>query len=594
MGILASLDHSPDLVPDNPALACAENHPVQSPAFKKAYASPRLADPWRIILQLGELLVKDCSATELREAALRLLMHLPGLLGAWIGRPNEQGLLVADAATDAGLLALINGGDYPISIRDDSPWGKGPAGRAWRAGAPEILDDWQTSPLSAPWLKASRARGWRAMAAVPLRGRNGSHGILILYADQPGFFATNLPLTVITQVGAVLGLAVEERESDAALRRMQRIYRTLFAGSHALLAARNEHRVLTSICRRLVESGLFNAATIGRRDQENILRYDCIRHEASTRPLFAVSQPVDATGPELLLGVRAWQKRAIVFSNDCVRDPALAPWHDLFKSANWQAMAAVPIRRAGRQWAILMVAADQRGIFDDELVQLVEQLAAMVGKALDEVDLKAKLLAERQSQSRLARHDTLTKLPNRLALTEYLPQALARTRRRDQVMAVAVLDFDDFKLVNDRFGHAVGDEVLRTLAQRLKKALRKSDFVARLGGDEFALILEDLPRDKSIEEFCARLTLALSAPLRLADGRLIDLAVSLGATLVPAGCQATDTLFRHADTALYHAKLRKSTRQRFWTLYQDLTSNQASAEPVDQPRSRCEPFMPRP
>lgn len=552
---MGSLPPSPGL----PEAASAETRPEELAGS---------ADPWRIILQLGELLVANCSAETLRQKALALLMQLPGLIGAWIGRPNGQGLLVADNATDPDLLSLLNGGAYPISVREDSPWGKGPAGRAWRSSMPYILDDWQSAPAAGPWLESSRARGWRATAALPLRGHKGHHGILVIYADRPRFFATTLPRTVISQFGAVLGLAIEEREKHESLYRMQRLYSTLFTASHALLAARTESSVLSGICDRLVESGLFIAAAIGRPDRENILRYDV----ASTGMCSLdhdIFQSVDAAGEELLLGVRAWRQRRIVFANRYGSDPVVARWRPLLAEARLEAVAAVPIRRRGRQWAVLMVAASQRDMFDAELIRLVEQLAALIGRALDEIDLKAKLRADRLSQSQLARRDSLTRLPNRLALMEYLPQAIARAARRGEMMAVALFDLDDFKRINDRFGHAGGDAALRGMARRIGKILRGSDFLARLGGDEFALILEDLAPGQHLGEFCARLEAALEAPLRLPGGDVVHAGISLGATLFSEGRGAVDTLLRQADIALYDAKSRKTTRQRFWTIYQE-------------------------
>jgi diguanylate cyclase (GGDEF)-like protein/PAS domain S-box-containing protein len=155
---------------------------------------------------------------------------------------------------------------------------------------------------------------------------------------------------------------------------------------------------------------------------------------------------------------------------------------------------------------------------------------------------------------RLAEHDALTGLPNRLLVSDRLRQALAAAKRGGWQLAVCYLDLDGFKDVNDRYGHRAGDLVLKETALRLNRVVRASDTVGRLGGDEFALILLDVTGISECEEIFGRLLQAMANPFS-ADGHVIGgITVSIGFTLFPDDDATPDALLGHADQALYLAK----------------------------------------
>ncbi len=151
----------------------------------------------------------------------------------------------------------------------------------------------------------------------------------------------------------------------------------------------------------------------------------------------------------------------------------------------------------------------------------------------------------------LANHDPLTGLPNRTLLHDRLAHAIAR--RREGGVAVLFLDLDRFKLINDSYGHDVGDELLRAVARRLTEGLRGEDTVARLGGDEFVVLLEGLPDVNAVATVAAKLAERLSAPLEI-GGRALPLAASIGIALHPRDGRDAQTLLKNADTAMYRAK----------------------------------------
>ena len=166
--------------------------------------------------------------------------------------------------------------------------------------------------------------------------------------------------------------------------------------------------------------------------------------------------------------------------------------------------------------------------------------------------------AERHAEH-LAHHDALTGLPNRLLLLDRLAQAILRTRRARRVLAVLFFDLNDFKSINDTFGHDVGDRLLKEVARRLSQRIRAADTVARLGGDEFTVILPEISGIAEADRFACKLQDALSAPFMI-DGRALHISVSIGISLFPEHGETSEDLLRGADIAMYEAKRERAKR----------------------------------
>ena len=158
-----------------------------------------------------------------------------------------------------------------------------------------------------------------------------------------------------------------------------------------------------------------------------------------------------------------------------------------------------------------------------------------------------------EALSQLALHDPLTALPNRSLFMDRLGQALHRLERRDRVLAVLFVDLDRFKAINDRFGHAAGDETLRAVSSRLREVLRPHDTVARLGGDEFVVLCEDLEDDRAAVRVAERVLAALERPIQCGDHTVVSSA-SIGIALTRRSDTTPDALLRDADMAMYRAK----------------------------------------
>ena len=168
----------------------------------------------------------------------------------------------------------------------------------------------------------------------------------------------------------------------------------------------------------------------------------------------------------------------------------------------------------------------------------------------------------------VAHFDMLTHLPNRVLLADRLQQAMAHCVRRNKSLAVAFLDLDGFKDINDRYGHAAGDEFLVAIAKRLRSALRDGDTLARIGGDEFVAVMTDLTAEQDCEPLLLRLLQVAAEPL-LVNGQSLQVSASIGVTIYPQDGSSSEQLIRHADQAMYLAKQAGKNRFHLFDVASD-------------------------
>jgi len=174
-------------------------------------------------------------------------------------------------------------------------------------------------------------------------------------------------------------------------------------------------------------------------------------------------------------------------------------------------------------------------------------------------DITARKQAEaalRESEERfrqLAHHDALTSLPNRALFYDRMQHTLALAKRNSWTVGVMLVDLDRFKAVNDTLGHAVGDKLLRQVAERLSKSVRTSDTVARLGGDEFAVVLNNLSAPEDAAVVGQKIIAAFQAPFQV-EGHSLLSTLSIGAALYPNDSTDQETLLKNADAAMYRSK----------------------------------------
>jgi diguanylate cyclase (GGDEF)-like protein/PAS domain S-box-containing protein len=160
---------------------------------------------------------------------------------------------------------------------------------------------------------------------------------------------------------------------------------------------------------------------------------------------------------------------------------------------------------------------------------------------------------DQEKLEHLANHDPVTSLPNRLLMNDRLRQMMLTGQRTKTIVAVALVDLDHFKLINDTFGHNRGDQLLQTMAHRMLACVRESDTVVRLGGDEFVLLLSGSGRGEAVSQVVQRVLHAIARPSQI-EGRELSVSCSVGVSIFPRDGRDVQTLLRNADTAMYKAK----------------------------------------
>jgi diguanylate cyclase (GGDEF)-like protein/PAS domain S-box-containing protein len=165
--------------------------------------------------------------------------------------------------------------------------------------------------------------------------------------------------------------------------------------------------------------------------------------------------------------------------------------------------------------------------------------------------------------SYLAQHDFLTELPNRMLLNDRLTQAIALAHRHGKLLAVLFLDVDHFKRINDSLGHAIGDQLLKSIAERLVACVRSSDTVSRQGGDEFVVLLSEVARAEDVALSADKILAAVSRPHRI-DHQDLRITVSVGIGVYPTDGEDAETLLKNADLALFRAKSQGRSNHQFF------------------------------
>lgn len=237
--------------------------------------------------------------------------------------------------------------------------------------------------------------------------------------------------------------------------------------------------------------------------------------------------------------------------------PVAAAEREEFEREGIRSIVIVPMRWDGRLVGFVGFDAVRRQVdWTEEYVVGLRLLAQIVVGSLESRELATRL-------SEMAFHDPLTGLPNRKLLGDRLERAIVRARRHRRRVGVILLDVDDFKLVNDRFGHDTGDRLLREVALRLATVVRDSDTLARLGGDEFVVVLEDAD-EAPLESVAARILEVLGRPIDVGWEPIV-VHTSLGLVHGEAGPGlAAGELLRAADVAMYAAKASGKNR---WAVY---------------------------
>lgn len=190
---------------------------------------------------------------------------------------------------------------------------------------------------------------------------------------------------------------------------------------------------------------------------------------------------------------------------------------------------------------------------NEDINRMLHILGGVLGDALARNENEKQIIEAKKEAERMATHDFLTNLPNRVLVEDRVESSILMAKRKQVKVAITMLDIDGFKDINDHYGHLVGDEVLKKVSDRIAGTIRDCDTVSRIGGDEFVILLTNFTDKKELSKIATRLTDSNSEPLIINDITL-NLTFSMGIALYPEDGDNFEELVKNADEALYKAK----------------------------------------
>lgn len=454
----------------------------------------------RLLREADEHILRGTPPEELMAFICDGLVRTFGLALAWFGRREKAGSVSVLAA--AGPATGFREDVMRTGMRwDDAPTGRGPTGTAIRLGRTHIARVEDAG--FAPWREAARRHGLGSACSIPVLLRGEVYGAFTVFAQTADAF-----------------------DDDAFVHTLENI-----AGRAAVaLEASFEHEQL-----RLLSAALATAANA----------------------VFIT----DRTGRI------QWVNDAFCRLSGYSADELLGNTPRLLKSGVHEAAYYDELWAtitAGKPW--MSQTTERR---KDGSLYTVRQIITPVRDAQGRVshfiamheDISETLAAQARIE-RMAHFDAVTGLPNRSLFFDRLTQALALNRRSGEKVALLFLDLDRFKPVNDTYGHAVGDALLKAVGERLSAAVRESDTVARIAGDEFTVILPGLANREDAARVAEKIIRALGEPFQIEDHTL-SIGVSIGIAVFPDDATDPDALMRSADNAMYAAKAASRNTYRF-------------------------------
>lgn len=517
-------------------------------------------------------------ATGFQEAIPKLLQAIcehEGFVAAtlWRADPNATTLQCVDVWT-TGTPELTA---FAASARElKLALGDGLAGRAWENREPVWVAD-ASREDNVPQTPLAAKTGLRVGVAIPIAVRGEIKGIMV-------FFGTDVRkpdpvlLDMFHAIGSQIGQFIERQAQQEHIARLNRIYAVLSEINSTIVRVRERQELFNEACRIAVEHGKFGIAWIGMFHPMTLDVTPVAWAGFKAEELIIVGSKATARSDvpqgQGALG-RAIREKKPIFDNDITAELGVGgKRRQEAIRRGYRSLIVLPLMVEGAVAGTLALFAKEPGFFTEDEVRLLTDLAGDISFALEHIGKSEQLLY-------LANYDALTGLANRNLLNDRLAQAVTQARRYGHMVAVAVLNLDNFKLIIDSLGHKIGDDLLKIIAERLRACVRASDTIARWGSDEFALILpgqtdattifrvvarinNTVSADSRVIEVLQRTLKSVSEPMVLAS-REFRLTCSIGVSLYPQDGEDVDVLLKNATAALSRAKQLGRNNFQFYT-----------------------------
>lgn len=423
-----------------------------------------------------------------------------GLALVWFGRREKDGTVRLVAA--AGPATAFRDEVMAVGVRwDDAATGRGPTGSAIRLGRMQITR--VDAPDFRPWQAAAHRQGLGSACSLPLVIRGEIWGAFTVYAGEPEAFDDAQLLRTLEHIAARAAVALE---------------------------ASFEHEQL-----RLLSAALASAANAVFITDRNG-RIQWVNEAFSRLSGYSPAEAIGATPRLLKSGVH----------DDAYYEKL---WSTILAGEVFTAQTTER-RKDGSLYTVRQIITPIR---DSE-----GEVTHFIATHEDISDA----LAAQQRIAHLAHFDAVTGLPNRTLFFDRLAQALAGSRRQGDKVALLFLDLDRFKPVNDTYGHAVGDLLLKAVAERLFRCVRETDTVARIAGDEFTIILPGIHDREDMARIGDKILQTVNEPFQV-QGHTLNIGVSIGIAVFPDDAPDAEGLLRCADDAMYAAKAAGRATWRF-------------------------------
>lgn len=465
----------------------------------------RLTHLYKALSEVNQAIVRMGDEQQLFPLICQCAVEHGGMQMAWIGQSDNDSQQILPVAKYGQHLDYLD--KIVVSASAEVPEGRGPVGSAFRENRVFIINDVEADSTLNLWRKAMDGYGWQSMAAFPIYRGNQPFAVLCVYHNQKDVFDESA-ISLLGEMSKDITFALEnfdreaQRKNDETSSRLAAlVYET---SSEAMMVTDANHYVVA----------VNNAFT-------EITGY-------------TESEIVGLSGTILKSGK-----------------------HD---SAFYQAMGH-QMRLTGKWHGEIWNKRKSGETFPNRLT--LNTVYNEDGSVKYRVSLFTDISQQKHDEEMIWRQgnvDALTGLPNRRMFHQNLEQEIKKSQRSGLPFVLMFLDLDDFKEVNDSFGHAMGDLLLKQTAERLKLCVREFDSIARLGGDEFTVILSEVDNLKGADRVIEAILASIAEPFQLKDKQAF-ISVSIGVTLYPNDAADADNLLKNADQAMYAAK--KTGRNQF-------------------------------
>ncbi|MDA3913832.1 PAS domain-containing protein [Oleiagrimonas sp.] len=605
----------------------------------------RLSEFNVLLAKVSEAIAHENDPTAVLQTICDLAVQHAGLRLAWIGIPDPKtGWFHAVAKAGIGMPYLD---EVHISADPLRAEGQGPGGRTWRDGASYYNRSFEHAPSLAPWAHIARKFKFAGSATLPIQRGGQMWAVLMVYHEQLDSFddaLRNVLETLAANISRGLDrIDLTQREHDVQalnqsmldsatlgvtlirnriiLRANQRAAEILGATSTHDLVGKDvttlypSREISNSVAERIREAFRQNNRAIletpvRRLDGRIIwMRLDGapFEHEGFDEiwTLVDVTEQHEAVESQALLAnALIAVGEGVLITNADQKTIYVNPAFEALTGYDFETMRGqncnvLQGRETDPQTKTLIRECIQNGKpFEGEILNYTRQGKAFwnlltinplrdeAGNITHFVGVQRDITEMRNLNQRLAYqafHDELTGLPNRRDLDRHLTDVLKISTEQGKGVALAIIDLDDFKTINDSLGHKYGDELLKSVTGRLKTRMHPGDFIARLGGDEFVIVFSNLPdsgREHEIRRRVLDLGESFDAPYEIKHGHAVEIGLSMGVALSPEHASEGGTLLRLADEALFQAKQNKFERTHWWAIY---GSDEAEYAAVEQP-----------